>query len=139
MISLCCIDLCCVIDLVWVESGLVRVEDDVKLTKSEKRQRESNCIILIRRQKEYTVPQPAPYEHIGNNSRGKMVGVNRHCARPVQGSEIPRQRPANSANVDSARGRRVPEVREGQIEEIDNQQDQGDPVVCADPEVHKAE
>ena len=58
---------------------------------------------------------------------------------PVKRHEVPCQRPRNSADVDQPRRRTVPEIREAQIEEVDDKQEFGKPKVAPRPEVDEAE
>lgn len=60
-------------------------------------------------------------------------------AYPVKCNEVPGQRPSHGADVDGARRRRVPEVRERQVEEVDDDEQLGKPEVAAHPEMQEAE
>lgn len=111
----------------------------VKLTERQHRQRKSHRIILIRRQEEYSIPEPSPDENISNNASNEMRRVKGDRANPIQRDEIPRQRPSNRANMNRPRRRAVAEVREAQIEEIDDQKQLGEPKVASHPEVDEAE
>ena len=65
--------------------------------------------------------------------------MERNSTNPVQGNEVPRQRSRNGADVDSARGGAVAEVCKAQVEEVDDEQQLGDPEVAAHPQVDEAE
>lgn len=65
-----------------------------------------------------------------------MYGCGAH---PVQGSEVPCQGTGNDANVDQARCRGVAEIRERQVEEVDDNQEFGDPVPSTHVQVYEAE
>lgn len=68
-----------------------------------------------------------------------MRAIERHGADPVQRDEVPRQRARDRADVDGARGGAVAEVGEAEVEEVDDEQQLGDPEVRAHPEVDEAE
>lgn len=110
-----------------------------QLTKRQRAQRKPNRIVLIGREEEDAVAQPAPDEHIRHNASNNMVGMHSHSTRPVQGDEVPGQRTANSADVDEARRGRVAEVGKRQIEEIDYEQQLSEPKVRAHPQMDEAE
>jgi hypothetical protein len=65
--------------------------------------------------------------------------VERHGADPVQRDEVPGQRTRDRADVDGARGGAVAEVRKAEVEEVDDEQQLGEPEVRAHPEVDEAE
>lgn len=68
-----------------------------------------------------------------------MRRMERDSTNPVQCGKVPRQRSRDSCNVDSAWSRRVAEIQEAQVEEVDDEQQFGDPEVVAHPEVDEAE
>lgn len=65
--------------------------------------------------------------------------MQRHGADPVQGDEVPGQRAGDGPHVDGARGGAVAEVGEAEVEEVDDEQQLGEPEVRAHPEVDEAE
>ncbi|KAJ8106087.1 hypothetical protein OPT61_g9774 [Boeremia exigua] len=101
--------------------------------------RKPNRVVLVRRKEEHAVAQPAPDEHVRHNTAHEMGRVESHSADPVQGDEVPSQRARNRADVDGARGGRVAEVRKAQVEEVDDEQQLGEPEVAAHPQVDEAE
>ena len=70
-----------------------------------------------------------------------MLGmlVDSNSANPVKGDEVPGKRSADSSNVDEAGRSAVAEVCQGQIGEVDHEEQLGKPEVRAHPEVDKAE
>lgn len=58
---------------------------------------------------------------------------------PVQGDKVPCQGTRDGANVDGAGRGAVAEVGKGQVEEVDDDEELGEPEVRADPEVQEAE
>ena len=112
---------------------------DGKLTESQHAQRKPHRVVLIRRQEEDTVPQPPPDEHVSHDPPREVRAVQRHGADPVQGDEVPGQRAGDGAHVDGARGGAVAEVGEAEVEEVDDEQQLGEPEVGTHPEVDEAE
>jgi hypothetical protein len=110
-----------------------------RLTECQDRQRKAHSVVLVRRQEEHSIPDPSPDEHIGNNAPNEMRRVERNRANPIQRDEVPRQRASDSSNMDRARRGTVAEVREAQVEEVDDQQQLGEPEVRPHPEVDEAE
>lgn len=109
------------------------------LTKRQHGQRKSNGIILIRSEEKQAVPCPSPDKHVGDNPSHEMRRVHSHSADPVQRDEVPGQGTRNGADVDEARGGAVAEVGEAEIEEVDDEEEERQPVVRAHPQVDKAE
>lgn len=70
-----------------------------------------------------------------------MLGmlVDSNSANPVKGDEVPSQRSADSSNVDETGSSAVAEVCQGQIGEVDHEEQLGKPEVRAHPEVDEAE
>lgn len=56
---------------------------------------------------------------------------------PVERHKVPRQRATDHGDVNEPRGRTMAEVRAGQVEEVDNQQQLSPPEVAPHPEVNK--
>lgn len=67
-----------------------------------------------------------------------MGGVERDGADPVQGSEVPCQRASDGPKMDRARRSRVAEVRERQVEEVNDKQQLSEPKVTVHPSVDEA-
>ena len=110
-----------------------------QLTECQDGQRKANGVVLVCSKEEHAVSKPTPDEHISHNPTHKMRRMERDSTNPVQRGKVPRQRSRDSCNVDSAWGRRVAEIQEAQVEEVDDEQQFGDPEVVAHPEVDEAE
>jgi hypothetical protein len=110
-----------------------------ELTESQHAQRKPHRIILIRRQEENSIPEPAPDKHVRHDPSHEVRAVERNGADPVQSDEVPGQRAGNRADVDGARGGAVAEVGEAEVEEVDDEQQLREPEVRAHPEVDEAE
>lgn len=110
-----------------------------ELTERQHRERETHGVVLVRRQEEHAVPEPAPDKDISNNASNQVRRVESNSTNPIQGRKVPRQRASNSANVDSTGRGRMAEVSEAQVEEVDHQQQLGKPEVAAHPQVDEAE
>ena len=65
-----------------------------------------------------------------------MHGAGSH---PVQRNKVPCQRAGDGTDVDRAWGGAVAEVGEGEVEEVDDDEQLGEPEVGAHPEVDEAE
>lgn len=111
----------------------------MELTERQHAQRKPDRVVLVRRQEEDSIPQPPPDKHIRHDPPHDVGAVQRHGANPVQRDEVPRQRASNRADVDGARCGAVAEVREAEVEEVDDEQQLGEPEVGAHPEVDEAE
>lgn len=109
------------------------------LTESQHRQGEAHRVVLVRCEEEDAISNPTPDEHVRDDSTHEMCRVECHSADPVERDEIPRQRARHSTDVDGARGGAVAEVGEAQVEEVDDEQQLGDPKVAAHPEMDEAE
>lgn len=68
-----------------------------------------------------------------------MVGVDSNSTGPVKCSKVPSEGTADGGNVDMPRGGGVAEVGKAKVEEVDDEQQLGEPKVAADPEVDEAE
>lgn len=65
--------------------------------------------------------------------------VHRLRANPVQCDKVPGQRSGHGSDVDRAGRSAVPEVGERQVEEVDDDEQLGEPEVRADPQVQETE
>lgn len=68
-----------------------------------------------------------------------MVAVNGDGTYPVQGGKIPGQRTTHRADVNEARCSAMAEIGSGKVEEVDDDEQLGEPEVAAHPEMHEAE
>jgi len=110
-----------------------------KLTSTQNRQSKAHAVILVGSQEKHAINQNAPDGDVGQDPRRERVGVHSSGTAPVQGNRVPGQGPTDDGNVDEPRRLGVAEVRRGEIEEIDDQQEFSPPEVAAHPEHDEAE
>ena len=109
------------------------------LTESKVRQSESHRVVLERHQEESSIRQDPPDENITHDPSWKRICMHRAGTNPVQRDKVPGQRTCYGAHVDGTRRGAVAEVGEGEVEEVDDDEQLGEPEVGADPEVDEAE
>lgn len=68
-----------------------------------------------------------------------MIRVKRNSSNPIQGDEVPCQRPTHSADMNRPGRSRMAEIRQTQIAKVEHEQEEGEPEMRAREEVHEAE
>lgn len=91
------------------------------LTKRENAQRKTNSVVFKRSEEESPIGKEPPDEDVSDNTGRQIMRPDRKSTNPIKRHEIPRQGPRNDANVKQARRRRMSEIQNGQIEEIDDE------------------
>lgn len=110
-----------------------------KLTKSENGECETHGVILESGKEKYAICKNTPDEDIPHNPCSKSIAINQSSANPIKRHKIPCQRPRKRANVNQSRSSAVAEIRDAKIEEIDDDEQFGEPKVVPYPKVDEAE
>jgi len=84
---------------------------------------EAHGIVLVDDEEEHSIDQNTPDGNIGEDTRDRTSCVDSDSTIPVQGDESPSQWSRNSGDVNQTGMGRVAEVQEGQIEEVEDQDD----------------
>jgi len=106
---------------------------------SQDREAESQRPVLEGYEVETSVHKPSPNEDVCYNSSCKVVRVHSRSTDPIQGNKSPRQWSSKDSSVHELGALGVTEVGEGQVEPVENDEQQGPPKVGAAPKVDEAE
>lgn len=109
-----------------------------QLTEGENRQGESDGVVLVSSEEEEPIAEPPPNKNVGEDPRSQVIRVHGNGTDPVQGDKVPGERATHGADMDEAWGGAVAEIGEAQVEEIDDEEEFGQPVVVAYPQVNEA-
>ena len=109
------------------------------LTGRQRAEREPNGPVLEHHDIKTAIDRPRPHKHIGHDARRKVPGISDDGTDPVERNEGESERAGQHAAVHEARQLGKAKVGEGQLEEVDDIEQQSPAEVAAAPQVDGAE
>lgn len=109
------------------------------LTEGQETQGIAKDIVLGSKDVDLPKNKDHPDEDIGNNPRGKVVGMGRNRAVPEQSRQRPGIGTRNGREMDKGRGSQMRPVSGRLAEDVDDEDDLGGPEVVAHPQHDKGE
>jgi len=106
-----------------LESDSLREELTYTQRSSQNAQCEAHGVVLVHDEEKQAIDENTPDGNVSQDASRRGMGIDRNSTIPVEGNESPCKWTRYNWNVDESRMCVVAEVKGGQVEEVDDQDD----------------